>query len=267
MTALDEPGVMDDATYFAHPALSHSDTKLLLRSPAYYRWAKDRGVRHDKPQYDFGHVVHELALGVGAGIDVIDAADWRTKAAKEARDASRAAGRAPLLQHEYDSAKTCADAIREHPLARKLLDHMDHTEVACIWDDDGVQRRAKMDAVTGRFVIDLKTTTEADTESFGRSAGKFGYHTAAAWYLDAARHFLNIDDPKFLFVVVEKEPPHLVNVIELDPYGVELGAKRNRRMIDLYRHCVETDTWPAFGDGINQANLPRWAEIEEETAA
>ncbi len=257
---------MTDEEYFALPSLSHSDTKLLERSPAHYRWAKDHAVREHKPQFDFGHVVHELILGKGAGIDVIDADNWKTKAAQEARKESREAGRAPLLTTEFMAAKACADAVRLHPLAAKLLDHMDHVEVACVWDDNGVQRRAKPDGVTGRFVLDVKTTPAADTESFGRSAGKFGYHSQAAWYIEAAHACLGIADPKFLFIVVEVDAPHLVNVIELDPYDIELGAKRNARLIGRYRQCVETDTWPGYGTGINQAQLPRWAEIAEEAA-
>lgn len=262
-TATIHAGLPDD-DYFALPALSHSDLKL-LDPPARYRWIKDNQAQTFKAEFDFGHAVHELALGSGPGIDIIDAADWRTNAAKAARDESRAAGRAPLLAADYDRAKQCADAIRTHPVAAKLLDHMDHTEIALVWDDDGLTRKAKLDGVTGRFGFDLKTTDRADTAAFGRSAGKFGYATQDAWYRDAMRACLGIDDPAFLFLVVEKEPPHLVNVIQLDEYDVELGARRNRHRMDLYRTCCETGVWPAYGDGINQAQLPRWAEIDMET--
>ena len=257
---------MSDAEYFAAEGLSHSDTKLLARSPAYYRYVKTTGDREMKSEYDFGHAVHELLLGKGGGIEVIDANDWRTKAAKEARDEARAAGRAPMLQHEYDKAKACADGVRLHPFARMILDGMDHAELARFWDDGDVRRKAKIDAVIGRCGVDVKTTDNADTEAFGRSAGKYGYATQNSWYEDALTACLGIDDPGFLFLVVEKNPPYLVNVIQLDRYDVELGAKRNRQMIDLYRQCRDADTWPAYGDGINQAQLPRWAELEMEMA-
>lgn len=252
-----------DADYFAHPALSHSDTKL-LDPPAVYRWVKDNQARSNKPAFDFGHVVHELVLGTGAGIDVIDVADWRTKAAKEARAESYEAGRAPILTADHDRAKQCADAVRLHPVACKLLDHADYRELAMVWDDGDVERKAKADAITGRFGIDLKTTDRAATDAFGRSAGKFGYATQDAWYRDAITACLDVEDPAFLFIVVEKNPPYLVNVIELDPYDVELGARRNRARIDLFRQCRDTDTWPAYGDSINQAQLPRWAELDME---
>lgn len=261
MTPLD----LSDADYFAHPALSHSDTKLLLDSPARYRYLKDNPDRPYRAEFEFGHVVHELALGKGGGIEVIDAADWRTKDAKAARDQALADGLSPILATDYHDAVRAVNAMREHPLAAKILDHLDHAEVAAIWDDGDVQRKAKLDGVYGRFGIDVKTTGDASTDAFGRSAGKFHYYSQDAWYRDAMRACFGIDDPKFLFLVVEKYPPYLTNVIELDPYAVELGARRNRAAIDLYRRCRDTDEWPGYGTGINQAQLPRWAEMEMET--
>lgn len=269
-TTTTQPGVhigMDDAAYFAHPAISHSDTKLFMppRTPALFRHIKDTNTKTFKPEFDFGHVVHELVLDAGAGIDIIDADDWRTKAAKEARDESRAAGRAPVLRDDYDRATECAEAVRRHPLAARLLDAADHTEAVLIWGDNGIQRKAKLDLIAGRFGVDLKTAESANADRFARSAANYGYFTQDAWYRDALTACLNINDPAFLFLVVENRPPHLVNVIELDPYDVQLGRAHNQRALDLYRQCVTTNTWPGYGDDITRAELPRWARIAEET--
>lgn len=262
------PGIydVDDATYFAHDALSHSDLKLLLStSPAKFRWIKDNRVRENKPQFDFGHVVHELVLGEGAGIDVIDAENWRTNAAKEARDAAHEAGRAPILAGEYEVAKACAEAVTRHPVAAKLLSNRTHTEVALLWRDGDLMLKAKIDGVAGRFGFDLKTTDQgAGTDSFARSAAKYAYATQAAFYSEAMRQCMGIDSPEFLFVVVETEAPHLVNVVQIDTYDLELADRRNRSGIELYRRCVESGEWGAYGDGINVATLPRWWEIENE---
>lgn len=264
------PGIypsLPDADYFGLPSLSHSDCKLILdRSPAVYRWVKDNAVTDHKPEFDFGHVVHEIVLGEGSGFDVHDFDAWTTKDAKAARAESYANGRAPIKRADYDTAKAAADAVRLHPRAAKLLDHGNYTELAMVWDDNGIMRRAKLDLITGPFGVDLKTAQDASTAGFGRSAGKFRYHSQDAFYRDALRACLDIADPQFLFVVVEKSPPHLVNVVQLDAYDVELGAKRNERAVDLYRQCVESDTWPGYGDGINECRLPAWAEMEEEQA-
>ena len=255
---------MTDAEYFAHPALSHSDCKLILDSPARYRHAKDNP-SSSKPTDDmiFGTAVHSIALG-GPGVVRIPFDDYRSKDARDARDEALAAGQVPLKPAEYDEAKACADAIRLHPRAKQLLDLADHLEVSAVWDDGDVQRRAKLDAVAGRFGIDLKTAANADTDAFAASVAKFGYWTQDPYYRDAMRAVFGIDDPAFLFIVVEKRAPYLVNVIQLEEYAVELGAQRNRRAIDLYRECRDSDTWPGYGDGINEVTLPAWAAIQEE---
>jgi hypothetical protein len=256
---------MTDAEYFADPALNHSSLRWLVEStPAHFRYRVDNPHHEPTSDMEFGSAVHSLVLG-GPEVVRVDADSWRSNAAKERRDEVRTAGGFALLADDYRRAEACRDAVHAHPLAAKLLATTQHREVVIKWDDDGITLKAKVDGISGRVVWDLKTTYNADTGSFGRSAAKFGYATQQAWYEDAARS-IGITEPKFLFVVVEKEPPHLVNVIALDQYDVELGRQMNRRALDTYRRCVEADDWPGYPDGINTAQLPRLAEIAMETA-
>jgi hypothetical protein len=270
MTEITEPGIypdMDDAEYFALPSLSHSDCKTLLDSPAKFDHLRRNPKDAQAPTADmlFGSAVHSFVLG-GPTVVAIEADNFKSPKTREQRDEVLAAGSIPLLRADYDRAFDCAESVRSHALGLKLLDNADHLEVVTVWDDNGIERRAKIDGVTGRIVWDLKTTYDANTDAFGRSAAKYGYHSQSAFYMDAARACLGIDDPEFLFVVVEKRPPHLVNVIKLSDYAVDLGAKRVARALDLYRQCTESGEWPGYGDGINEAELPRWAEYEEEAA-
>lgn len=265
MTGTVHPG-MPDAEYFALPHLSHSDTKLLERSPAKFKYLRDHPREASPPTADmlFGTAVHSLVLG-GPAVVHIEADSWRTNAAKEARDEATEAGDVPLLTADYKRAVECAHAVRNHPLAAKLLDNADHRELVLTWEHEcGVPLRGKVDAITGRWVIDLKTAGDASTEGFSSSVGKYGYWTQDPWYREAVRQCLDIEDPAFLFVVVEKEPPYLVNVVQLEDYAVDLGHKRNERLIAMYRDCVENDEWRGYGDGINTVTLPRWVEIQEE---
>lgn len=257
---------MTDADYFAHPALSHSDTRILLDSPA--KFAHLRGNPRDaKPPTDdmrFGTAVHAILLG-GPHVVEVAADSWRTNAAKEERAEAEANGCIALLTADFDRAHACAMGANRHPQARKLLDNADDTEIVGIWDDGDVQRRAKLDLRSGRFGVDIKTAYSAATDDFARSAAKYGYFTQDPWYRDCLTACWGIDDPAFLFIVIEKEPPYLVNVVELDPYDVELGRKRNQRAIDLYRQCRDADEWPGYGDDVNLAALPGWARWAEES--
>lgn len=270
---------MSDADYFALDALNHSSLRWLIDdTPAHFRYRCDNPQHDPSPDMIFGTAVHSFVLG-GPEVVRIDADSWRTKAAQEERDEALKRGHVPLLTKDYDRGIACRDAVLTHPIAGKLVATMEHAETVVTWDEEpgdgykaqaahyatNVTCKAKIDGISGRFVWDLKTTYNADAESFGRSAAKYGYASQAAHYIQAAKS-IGVDNPEFLFLCVEKEPPHLVSVIKLDEYDVELGARRNARALDVYRQCVKSGVWPGYPETIQVAQLPRWAEIEMETA-
>lgn len=251
-----------DATYHAdRTSLSSTGARKLLACPARFRWEQDNPPPH-KQAFDLGKVAHTLVLGEGGTIAVIDADNWLSKAAKEARAEAYSAGSTPILRADYQAAQAMRDAVYAHPVARELF-REGAAELSGWWRDEptdiGLRFRPDwLTEVDGRPVcVDLKTTINADPAEFVRSVGKFGYHAQASWYLAGlAAHA--IDDARFLFVCVEKTAPYPVSVVELDPDALIEGALRNRAAIDLYRRCLDADTWPAYGDGITTISLPPW---------
>jgi hypothetical protein len=273
MTVITEPGIytIPDDVYHADPvpggSLSHSGARLLLDAPA--KFHHQRGRTQHKRVFDFGRAAHALVLGIGAPIVAVDAPDWRTNKAKDARDAARAAGHTPLLAFEFAIVEEMAAQLRRHPIAAALL-AVGTAEQSMFWIDPvtGVWLRSRLDwlpAATARRTIipDYKTAADASTATFSRAVAQFGYHQQAAWYLDGHRT-LTGSDAAFVFIVQERDAPYLVNVCELDSQALEIGAARNRRAIDLYRECAVTGRWPGYGDEVNLVSVPRWAQIEHE---
>jgi hypothetical protein len=267
-----EPGVypMSHAEYLADPvpggSLSSSGARMLLppSCPALYRYRQDHPEHKDV--FDVGTAAHQLVLGTGPEIVVVDAPDWRSKAAKEARDEARTAGDVALLLDDYSRVVFMAEAIRRHPLAGPLLARSDvQPEQTLIWHDGefGIWRRARLDAHRSAsrrlLVTDYKTARSADPGQFARSAASYGYHAQASWYLDAVQAVLGERDAAFLFVVQEKEPPYLVTVCELDYPSVQAGHALNRRAMEVYRDCREADVWPGYTDDVALISLPAWA--------
>lgn len=287
MTAVDEtpimrseiagPGVyaMPDAVYHGDPApaadggsLSSTGARKIVppSTMAHFRYWREHG-EPPKDEFDFGHAAHRLVLTEGAEIHVIDAPDYKTKDARAERDAVRTAGQIPVLTKHMDRVQAMAASLREHRLAARLLSSDRGTpEQSLFWRHPRTERwcRARLDLLprTGlgrRYVIaDYKTAADASNDAFGRAAGDHGYHQQDQWYRAGVRA-LGIDpDPQFLFVVQEKRPPWLVNVIELDLDARLLGGRQNDVAATRFHRCLEAGRWPGYGDDVDIASLPPW---------
>ena len=85
-----------------------------------------------------------------------------------------------------------------------------------------------------------------------------------AFYRAGARA-TGIGDCDFYYITVEKQPPNLVSVTRLHPDAVTLGDTLMRQAVRTYAACLETDTWPGYGDDITEIDLPAWAYYSNNT--
>ena len=258
---------LDEASYHAHSALSSSGARKLLppSCPATFDWER-RNPPASKPVFDLGSAAHKLVLGAGPDIRIVDASDWRTKAAKEARDEAYEDGHIPVLTHEYEQVRGMADALGSHPVAAQLFDN-GKPEVSLFWRDDrsGVECRARLDWLTENIlgepcIVDYKTCASASPQTIARSIASYGYHQQASWYLDGAETTGVAEDPGFLFVFQEKTPPYPVSVIALDREAMRVGHARNRRARSVFAQCMATGEWPGHADEVVGVSLPVWAQ-------
>jgi hypothetical protein len=277
---VDEPGLYDgmsDVAYHSDPvpggSLSSSGARRLLAPscPALFKHERDNG-RASSKAFDFGHAAHAKVLGYGPELVVVDAADCRTKAAKEARDAAYGRAAVPLLAKEMAEVDAMAVTLRDHPVAATLLDQSrGMPEQSGFWVDaeTGVWRRARYDwlpdTTRGRLIIpDYKTAACSSPAAFVRAAGSFGYHQQASWYMDSALALGLAEDVAFVFIVQEKTAPYLVSVVELGAASIAAGAAANRRALETYATCTADDYWPGYVEGVALVDLPPWALNAEE---
>lgn len=273
-----EPGVykLEDADYFADPvpggSISPSMAKHLIPGepfngcPAIFAHHRDTP-QEPKDTFDFGHLAHKLVLGYGSMIEIIDAKDWRTKAAQEARGAAREAGKIPCLKATFDKAQVMADSLRRHPFAGDLFED-GKAERALIWQDEqtGVWLRTKPDWLPneGRFFADYKTTGDVAPDAFRRSAFNLGYCLQAAFRMEGIRA-LGLsdkpDDAAFLFVVQDKNPPHLIVVYQPTALEIAWGQVFMRKAIDEFARCQKSGDWSeGYATDVVQGIHPDWAE-------
>jgi len=91
----------------------------------------------------------------------------------------------------------------------------------------------------------------------------YGYHVQAVHYLAGLESLVPIPagNPfrRFVFFVVESEPPHCVAAYELDDAALNEGAIQRARYLQKWRECVESQVWPGYAPGIDYCSLPAWA--------
>lgn len=258
---------LPEHSYHHGPELSSTGAKTLLDCPARYVWQRDHG-RPDKKEYDEGHLIHELVLGVGQGIRVIAFEDFRSNDAKAAVADARREHRVPVKRSQLLMAAKARREVRRHPVAGRLV-RGGEAEVSMFWTDEetGVRCRGRIDYVTKTFggrdlLVDVKTTSEGGAQPwrFSKAVHDYRYHLQAAWYLaGAVATGLVAPDAAYLFVIVEKAAPHPVTVARLDDDALSLGHHLMRRALDTYRECALTDEWPSYSTDIAELTLPAYA--------
>jgi hypothetical protein len=188
--------------------------------------------------------------------------------------------RSIMTPDEWDTVHRMRDAIMAHEAASKLLTGCRGVAEYSGYARDpntGILRRVRPDF--WRFdgiVVDLKTTEDASPEGFARSIANYGYDMQHAYYLDTLDlaiqqnvHYDEFDNyppsaKQFVFVVVEKKPPHAVAVYVLDDESVALGRAKYHNALATYSECDLTGNWPGYGQGVQMISLPQWHVRQNE---
>jgi hypothetical protein len=265
-----KPGIYDgikNAYYHKDEALGSTSLKTLAtRTPAHYQWDKSHPKSSDA--FTLGTAAHSLILEDSmADIVVVEADNWLTKFAKEAKAEALAAGFQPLITKEWAQVQAMRDAVMAHPLARAAFDG-GTPEQSVFWNhESGTALKCRPDMLhqggkLGNLIVDLKTVQSAAPEEFSKSAANFGYHIQQAHY-QAGLKAATGEDYAFAFVLVEKSAPYFVSVVELHADDVIRGADMVERSIRIYNECQASGRWPAY-ESSTPIELPRWARYREE---
>lgn len=274
---LDVPRDEYDADPCPSPSLTQSIAKIILdRSLAHARLAHPRlnpaFERNDDPKYDVGNVAHALMLGRGREIEVVIADDWRTKAAKEAREAAIQRGRIAVLARHYEAASDMVQAA-----ARQLGDRgydedwnpaAAAAEVMAVADDAGVWLRSLIDWLPyhARRVWDYKTTAlSAAPWELSRRIVADGWDVQAAFH----ERILDLVDPdnagrrEHLFCVQEDRPPYALTVARMSEAVMTMGRRKVQRARDAWAAAMSNNHWPAYPLDTALPEYPAWAMREE----
>lgn len=268
---------MSTAEYFADPcrapSMTQSIAKILLEKSPLHAWHAHPRLNpdwqpDDPTKFDVGNVAHKLMIGRGKDIVVLDAYDdWRTKAAKEVREAAQAVGKLAVLGKTFAKADRMVRAAREQLDLRRLgmLFQPDRGdgEVVLAWEGRRMWLRQMVDWLStdrGMFV-DYKTTDmSAAPHGLGRMMVNAGWPIQAAMADWGLNSIVGFKRRRFLFVVQETEYPHCLSVVEMSEAAMTMGHKQINAAFDVWCRCVTANGWPGYPREIVVPEYPGYAE-------
>lgn len=258
---------MPDSEYHSRPELSSTGARLILDSPAKFKYWQGR--ENNSHAFDVGKAVHARVLGVGAQAvaypDDVLASNGAasTKAAKEWAEAARADDLIPMKASDMRPIAGMSEALLAHSEARTILEAASGREVSIFADVDGVPSRARYDILGEDNGGDVKTAVDASPDGFNRAVAAHGLHVQEAWYRDVRRAETGTELAGFKFLVVEKTAPYLVGVYDLDIVWRDIGRERAKEAREKWLRATETGVWPGYES--QTLSCPQFVFYDHET--
>ena len=252
---------MTEKEYRQHPAISRSELWHIRESPQKFKYYKENPPE-PTPSLLFGQVFHKILLEPDTFDEefiIAPEVNRRTKEGKQilANFVSEHENQTIIPAEMCDQAKEMCEAVKKEPLAVKLLNGA--TEVPFFWTDEmtGEACKCRVDVLNTEYsqpiIVDVKTTSDASTDSFIRSAINYGYDFQSAMYSDGVEKNIG-KKPLFVFVAVEKEPPYAVNILQADELMLRRGYDLFREYIGIYHDCKLSFNWYCYLGKMNQIN-------------
>lgn len=262
---IDRPGIYRgilDADYREDPCPTPSLTQSLCkiindRSPQ-HAWAQNVRLNpgyepDDDPKFDIGNAAHRLVLGRGKDFVIVDAADWRTKSAKDARAAAAEDGRIGILSHQFEKVSTMAQATFRHLGKHEDSDAFTEgdAEVMICWEENGIWFRSLIDWLH----TDMRTVDDFKSTGMSVAPHVLGLRAeAGGWDVQAAfiERGLDILDPAgagrrlYRFIAQETDEPHALNVMHMSEHWLTMGRKKVQHAIDRWTYAIRSGIWAGY---------------------
>lgn len=263
---------ISNAEYRRREGVSSTDLKHMIKSPQHFRYWKDHE-QESTPALIFGRAVHKYVLEKDDFFNefaVDPLIDRRTKEGKakwllfqdenEQKDI--------ISADDFQKIQEMREALYATPFAKQLLSG--EKELSFFFNDveTGLIIKCRPDCLTTigdtHVLIDYKSTTDASSEAFMRSAINLNYDMQLAQYKEIMDKTTGFEH-SVIFIAQEKTPPYVVNILEANEYFLKSGYDMFRTYLNLYKECLESGNWYGLVNGeINSLGLPNWLQKQYE---
>jgi hypothetical protein len=276
--AIREPGVyqISHERYLSdpviEPSLNSSTAKILIElSPAHARQQHPRfNAELDvdaTSEQDVGTAVHSIFLNGEDTVELVDAPDWRTKAAKEARAEVEGRGHIALLKERYGAVHQMVSALERFRQDTGAFTD-GRPEQTLVWREGPIWCRCKPDWLPNEPsapLFDLKTSTaNATLRKWTRSAFDLGADVQSSFYCRGAESIFGEPPEGMNFCVIESKAPYGISVFSFSPASIEVGDAKTAYAIRLWTWCMADNRWPSYRVERQWVEPPIWILREWE---
>lgn len=161
-------------------------------------------------------------------------------------------GKIALKADDYQAVVKIRDKVHGHPIVRQnnllrggraersyyATDPITGALIKCRVDYDLMERDA--------WVLDVKSTEDADPEAFARSVYQYRYDVQDAWYRHVIKSASGVTPRRFFFLCIEKVRPFACGIYWVDPLdlpgALQLAHRDHARILE----CKATGEWPDY---------------------
>lgn len=213
----------------------------------------------ERPAFLFGRAAHVLILegkkrfdeefAVGGPINPKTNKPYGA-ATQAYADWAAEIGKPVISDSDYIQLEIMANSVRSHEHARKYL-QQGEAEVVVRSMVNGIWCQIRIDWLTSSAIVDLKTCD--DLSWFGIDARKYGYLNQMAFYQQVHNAAKFGDIPLMcVLIAVEKKEPFRTGVWILTPDSIDVSKQENEIAMEMFCHCVATDSWPTGYEDIRE---------------
>lgn len=258
---------LDNAAYHAErSAVSSSQLKRMLVSPAHYQCMIDGDAQEECEALLFGTVVHGRLLepeSFAGRFYPMPRVDKRSAEGKAlaATLAGAARGKTVFPEDWLPLIDAMVRSAHAHPKIAEIL-AQGEAEVAFAWIDPetGIKCKVKPDWWCGTLVADVKSAVDGSREGFSRACARYAYHLSAEMYLEGVERVTGMR-AEWCFFALEKGPPFCAAVYKASPAFLARGRSDFRKALRALAQCRETACYPGYQPNGEREliDLPRWA--------
>lgn len=241
--------------------LSYSSLKEFSKSPRHYVSYLNKRTEAT-PAMMYGSMVHCLLLTpelFDKQFAVMGAVDRRTKDGKIAYEefVKSAEGKDVVTEQDYREVKQLTDYLMTFPYIEKVIKDCYDKEFHWESDNKGLPIHGYFDGVAKDYVLEIKTTQDANPKTIINDFYNRMYHLQAGMYNYATGKPIK-------YLIIETKAPNCFYLADADSMYVDFGKHKMNSLLKSFKECMDNNTWDMSYDfhtgGDINISLPSWVK-------